>query len=398
MKKRIFYYLFLLINILGITVLLSSCSLFNQDDKTEKVMNLSLNPEIEFILDSDNKVISVNALNEDGNHIISISIDEATNESKFENMDAEEAVKLFLEISKENGYLVLGIEDDIKIEVSGKADNLLEKIKTEASTFFEENNFNINVITDSIEDVNIKEEIKKCLKEFSDEDLEEMTTEELIAKLKVSREETKNFYSQELKDAYYNLRAEKINMAELDAILQEIKKLPLISDTLFSVFEANMVLLEEAMTALENLYYENFLAADGPYYKAKEAYVVAKKELLDLRVELSKDGLTDEEKTILDNKELFIEECNQALESLKSTCDKAIVSSREALNQLVITIKAGLEKVKTALSAFGVKLEEIEAIQKEASAEFKDYFENHDCFKNYIGYENAQWSVNVNIE
>ena len=37
----------------------------NPDRKT--VMNVSLNPEVEFVLDGNDKVVTVNALNEEGN-------------------------------------------------------------------------------------------------------------------------------------------------------------------------------------------------------------------------------------------------------------------------------------------------------------------------------------------
>ena len=50
----------------------SSCKFFKKDDDGQKtVMNVCLNPEVEFVLDGDNKVISVNAINEEGNLIIS---------------------------------------------------------------------------------------------------------------------------------------------------------------------------------------------------------------------------------------------------------------------------------------------------------------------------------------
>ena len=56
--------------------------------KEQKVMNLSLNPEVEFVLDENDKVVSVNALNEEGNLIVSAEV--------FTGKTAEEAAKLLL--------------------------------------------------------------------------------------------------------------------------------------------------------------------------------------------------------------------------------------------------------------------------------------------------------------
>jgi hypothetical protein len=80
------------------------------DEKT--IMNVSLNPEVEFVLDSNNKVVSVNALNEEGNLVISAEA--------FENVEgksAEEAAQLFVKVSAETGFLVSGTASDGENEV-----------------------------------------------------------------------------------------------------------------------------------------------------------------------------------------------------------------------------------------------------------------------------------------
>ena len=42
----------------------------NHENREKRVMNISINPSVEFVLDEEDKVISVNALNEEGNLII----------------------------------------------------------------------------------------------------------------------------------------------------------------------------------------------------------------------------------------------------------------------------------------------------------------------------------------
>ena len=139
MKKKILSLLLVFCFIIPCAFGLVACGGNDDDDDksttsaTAKVMNVSLNPKLEFVLDKNDKVVSVNALNDDGNNIISISIDEETQKSLFEGLTADEAVELFLEISEENGYLISGDEEEIKIEISGSAESLISKIKSAAN-------------------------------------------------------------------------------------------------------------------------------------------------------------------------------------------------------------------------------------------------------------------------
>ena len=68
--KRVCCFILVLSMILGI-ISLTGCQK-HDELKTEKtVMHLSLNPEIEVVLDEEDKVITVNALNEEGNLTLS---------------------------------------------------------------------------------------------------------------------------------------------------------------------------------------------------------------------------------------------------------------------------------------------------------------------------------------
>ena len=108
-------------------------------DGQQKVMNISLNPQVEFVLDKDDKVITVNALNEEGNLIISAAA--------FENVEgksAEEAAKLFVEVSTETGYLVSGTlsagENQLSISLSGDteaAKELYDDVKAKMNEYLD---------------------------------------------------------------------------------------------------------------------------------------------------------------------------------------------------------------------------------------------------------------------
>lgn len=83
-------------------------------------MNVSLNPKVEFVPNSKDKVVSVNALNEEENIIISSDVESV-------GVDADTAVKLFVGVSKDTGYLVSGNiqagDNNIDVSISGDKKN-----------------------------------------------------------------------------------------------------------------------------------------------------------------------------------------------------------------------------------------------------------------------------------
>lgn len=62
-----------------------------------KIMTVELNPQVEFLLDANDKVVTVNAINDEGNYLIA-KVD-------FVGMTAEEALNAFLKVSAEDGFL-----------------------------------------------------------------------------------------------------------------------------------------------------------------------------------------------------------------------------------------------------------------------------------------------------
>ena len=414
MKKKILSFVLALCLIVPCAFALVACEKNNNDnntnvttdDETAKVMNVSLNPKIEFVLDKNDKVLSVNALNEDGNHIISASIDATSEVSKFEGMTADEAVELFLEISEDSGYIITGDEDEIRIEMSGNAENLMKKIKEKANKFFEENNLVIEIKTGKIEKSDILESVKECMKEYTDAELEKMTQEQLVELLKNSREETKNLLTQELKDAYYNMRFEKINTAELEALLEIIEQvnampgmdtilesieIPNIDDpsALFAQFEEKMETLTTQIKALEAEY--NSLL-EGEYNEAKQAYIDAKEALLAKRLELGEDGLSDTEKTELESFESAVKNAREAMEDAKENVDQAISVAKQALKTTFENVKMSVESIKAILKAIPlVDLDTLNNARENMKEAFKNHFKDNDHFGDHIGYDKDHW-------
>ncbi len=400
MKKKILCFILAMFLIMPGMIMLTGCGK-SSDDTTAKVMNVELNPEIEFILDKDDKVVSVNALDEDGNQIISLSIETigTTSVSKFEGMPADEAVELFLEIAKENGYLITGEEENITIEVSGKAEDLMKKVKNKANKFFDDNGLDIGIVTEKIEKEDIVAEVQKCMQEYSEAELKNMTQEQLIKLLKGSRKETKDLLTQELKDAYYNMRAEKINIAELEKLLEFVNMLGETENTDVAEFKQRMNDLTTALTALEQAYQTYYLTETSDYNIKKQAYIDAKEALLDARLELVADGISEDEKNTLDELQRIADEAETALEQAKVTAEQEIQTARDAVtnainsaNEKIAAVKGALESSKEIFEALGIKLNELDNAKQELKNNFKeDYFKGHEIFGEHVGHNKGHW-------
>lgn len=389
MKKKFLGFVLVVCLIMPLAVALAGCN--TGDDNNAKIMNVELNPKLEFVLDGNSKVLSVNAINEDGNHIISLSIDAQTAKSVFEGMTAEEAISKFLELAKENGYLITGNEEEIKIEISGKADQLLNKVKEKANKFLTDNGINIDVLTEKLEKSELKEEVEKCFKELSQSEINGMSQEELVALLKESRQETKNLLTQELKDAYYNLRAEKVNVAEIEELFGLMENLSGAGEALVASYKTSIENLMAKVEELEAKYAELLLDENSAFNQAKQQYIDAKEALLEKRLELAEDGFTSAEKAILENLETAVEQAKNAMETAKELAETAIGSVRSALDLALNTVKASLETLKTTLQTLGVNLDAVANAKEQAKNEFKNFFKQHEELGGFVGLNKGHW-------
>ena len=321
-------------------LLLCSCLVcFNGCGKDENqqttVMNVSLNPEVEFILDKNNKVLSVNALNEEGNIIIE--------SQTFTGLDANEAVKLFVNVSKETGFVVTGNvksgENEINISFSGdtkQVDKIYKDINSKLKTFLTDAKVSVkkaeNITTDYL-----KEQVKECMPQLSEDAVNNMSYEELLNTLITSRNETKNLYSESLKKAYYSAKEVAFEKAKLEFLKTKANDIQKV------VIDSAEKVYNLAITTL-NTTRENLLLSDKSLYqlalndvnKAKVNYVNYRNYLagLDTEISASMQALLDNYKLALDtaesNLKLTFEQANKQLDAaekdLNSAYNKAIDS------------------------------------------------------------------------
>ena len=334
-------------------------------------MNMSLNPKVEFILDEEDKVVTVNALNEEGNLIIS-----AESFKNVEGKDAEEAAKLFVQVSKENGYLVSGTAsvggNDIDISFSGdstKAKALFDEIKAEVSAYFSAENITAKVEqVKALTEVEIKALLAECAPYIETAEMEYKT---LLSTLIEQRKETAEYYSQQLKNAYYEAKAFAMKQAELETLREHLNFLQQgVFDLLTKAYTSAGELIEQTRVQL-------LVSENSPYQKALSAFCTIKAEYLKARYDF-----------YVGNGQVTVELTEEELAFLKGKVDEAeaaIISAGEQANESLNSLKTKLETAYTQaiekLQEYNVKVndyvEEISQSQKAKQVEFFTEFETN---------------------
>lgn len=350
---------------------LSACG---KDEAEAKVMNVSLNPEVEFVLDKDNKVLSVNALNDEGNIIIS--------SGEFVNKDANEAVQLFISISKDNGYLVSGSvsteKNKLEVQISGEStkeiDKLYESVKSSVETKLQELN-----ITGTIEKLKnlpreyLEEVVAEVSPYLEKAQIEAMKYEELVKEIKNSRIETKEYYSQALKEMYYQAKADALRLAQLEKIKEQAS---LAQKIILEGVESGY---QTAITNLEAKRKELFLDDGSPYQDALKAFNDAKAEYLNYRNQIAEsENVTEEMKTELnrlDGEVARVEgllttaytNAMTAMDYVKNALTEAYRLVVDAVSEMGASMDIVSDNLTTAITDFTTKFESDYASYKETA-------------------------------
>lgn len=359
--NRIICYVVAMIMLLCVAVLMFGCK--NTKDDQTTVMNMSINPEVEFILDKNNKVVSVSAKNDEGNFIIA--------KASFEGLSAEEAAKFFVKISNENGFIAQ--VGDLKIEISGdKAQELFNNVKANVEIYIDQEGLNISIDFEKISREELENLLESCMKELSDEQIKALKNDEIIAKLKEMRDQTKDLNTQKLKDMYkdmyYEFRAQAIEKAQFDAYIEAIKASTIFNkDQIIAYYNE----LTQKIAAMQKEFVDEFMAVSSDYQQKMQEFIIAKQELLQARI----DGATEE---ILRQKEQALKLVETHLDAAERAAELAIGKARATFETVKTTLKAALDAVMKSLpdSINGSIKIETDKVKVEFSVKFKsDYAE-----------------------
>lgn len=361
--KKIVSYLAVLVMMFSFGSVLIACGENSNDSevKTSKIMNLSLNPSIELVLDKNNNVVSVSANNDEGNFIIA--------QAEFVSLSANNAVKKFLELTKDNGFLVEGdisySENRFVIEISGDNVSLYNQVVKSAQEYLKNTNFNINFSFEKLKKAYLQSLVRESMKELKETEIFRMTEEQLIKKVEEIRKETKDIYSEALKVLYYKLRCGEILKTKYEAINTQLESFSQVAQntvvtllsslsldlndyegsTNFEKFQSYLTEQIENLKTQINTYKVNYEAqfiSSGNYQNALNNYVAAKRDLLESR-------LKGDKTTVIEG---FEEAVNAAYDALYGNSEKQIDGALKNATD-------AMENINAEISAVNITLESI---------------------------------------
>lgn len=368
--NKIICYVVAMIMLLCVAVLMFGCK--NTKDDQTTVMNMSINPEVEFILDKNNKVVSVSAKNDEGNFIIA--------KSSFEGLSAEEAAKLFVKISNENGFIAQ--VGDLKIEISGdKAQELFNNVKANVEIYIDQEGLNISIDFEKISREELEDLLEDCMKELSDEQIKALKNDEIIAKLKEMRDQTKDLNTQKLKDMYYEFRAQAIEKAQFDAYIEAIKASTIFNkDQIIAYYNE----LTQKIAAMQKEFVDEFMAANSDYQQKMQEFIAAKQELLQARVDEANE-------LVLAQKQAAVQLAEAGLKAAETAANSAVASIKTTFATVKATLKSAIDQVVNNLP---------ETITANINVEINNTKVNFEAkFKaNYADYINAEYWNGLNVK
>ena len=362
----------------GTGVLLTGCGGSEKDAAAR--MQVDINPSVEFILDADNKVLSVTALNDDGSLIIA--------GEAFVGKTAEEAVEMMVSISTDAGYLVKGEltaeRDAITISITGDdaaAQELYEEVKAEIDGFLEESG--IYAVVERGEELKLealRELVMKADPSVTEEEVAKMNEEQLINALKISRIETAQLITEELREAYNVAKEYDLRFAERQATKDVIDGLGSAYESFLNLYSKALVSYQETIAAVEQARYDNFVDVGSQYQKALAEVREQKDRVLAQRKEvaqLSEGPAKEAAEAALDAEEaalMFKEDAlNIAGSAANAAFDLVLGAMKTAENVLIELEKTFPEEIKTALTESAQKTQDaMNEAKDKAFAKFEE--------------------------
>lgn len=353
--------------LIGMALPLASCKK-NEPTPPEGTytrMTVDINPSVEFMVDDQNKVVSVTALNDDGSILIA--------GEAFVGKTPEEATRMVVSLATDAGYLVKGeihVENTdesqkVEISVSGNSDyakELAKNVKSDVEKYLKDNK-----ITATVESVKAKtlDEMRKVVIAdglFTEDEVKDMTEEQLYKALAAGRIETAQLLTAEMREAYYRAKDYKISFVEKQATADIISGMGATYKVLMSGYSTALAAYSTSIDTLDELRYSLLVDPESAYQKALASLRDAKEDLLKEKKLIF--SVKDGDKTYVEisaSFKLSEEAYNKAL--------KAVEDAGAAANKAMETAIAALREIEAQLKALEEKLRENEDISAKLTAE-----------------------------
>lgn len=278
MKTR-FISIFLVCIILLTAISFTSCSNAKPEEGSVTRMTVDINPSVEFMIDDQNKVVSVTALNDDGSILV---VGEA-----FVGKTPEEAVEMMVTLASDTGYLVHGnveaSKNTVKISISGDSEyakQLMKNVTEKADSVMKK--LDISGVVEKAEALKLEELRKLALSTslYTEEEINAMDEKQLYKVISVGRIETALILTEEMRAAYYSAKEYKISFAEREETARIIKELGGLYTLTHAAYKTALDVYSTAITELDNFRYEMLVSPESEYQKSLAKLREAKVELL----------------------------------------------------------------------------------------------------------------------
>lgn len=369
------------IGAVGITGL-TACK--NEPETTDtKRMTVDINPSVEFILDSDDKVVSVTGMNDDGDLLISGEV--------FIGKTADEAAKLVVELATDSGYIVSGSvsvdKNNVNISISGyeeEVEELYNKVADKVNGFLQNENIvaTVNKVEAMKEDA-LKELVAKCYPELSEDEINAMDNEELLNKLKLSRIECASLATEALRESYYKMKEYEFKFASYEKTKEIISTVDSQYQTFVTLYDQALKNYQDAIAKIEQAQYDNFVNPDSNYQKAVSALYDKKAEIIELENKIAEaDEIT---KLVLQQQltaaKLQYQTQSTALTTAKNfseTVVEGLVSSMRIIETSLINYREQFpEEIKSVLQNKTTEIETaVNTAKNNAFAAFEEKYGN----------------------
>ena len=347
------------------SLVLVSCGGVAPEEGTVTRMTVDINPSVEFMVDDENKVVSVTALNDDGSILI---VGEA-----FVGKTPEEAVELMISVASETGYLVKGNaeagENTVKISVSGEskyAKELLSDVEAKAKKTLE--SLDVKGTVEKVDALNTEalRDLAKAASNYTEEELAEMDEEALYGVIAEARIETALLLTEEMRNVYNSAKEYEISFAEREEVAKIIGSLGGIYTITHNAYKTALETYGAAIAELEELRYELLVSPESEYQKSLTSLREAKIELLQKRTYTASLDVNGEEyASATVSLQLSEENYDKALKAYEMLGAEA----NAAIDALINTLKQS----ETALRNLEETLfdDNIESTLKEKAAEIE---------------------------
>lgn len=271
--------IFLLCATLFVALSLASCSKAMPEEGSVTRMTVDINPSVEFMIDDQNKILSVTALNDDGSILI---VGET-----FIGKTPEEAVEMMVTLASETGYLVSGnaqmTENTVKVSVSGDskyAEQLMKDISKKADAVLKELDIPGQVEKAEALKIDALREMALATSLYTEEELSTMDEGQLCKVISAGRVETALLLTEEMREAYYTAKEYEISFAQREETAKIIQGLGGLYNLTHVAYKTALDVYSTAITELDQFRYDMLVSPESEYQKSLTKLREAKVELL----------------------------------------------------------------------------------------------------------------------